>query len=100
MLLNVKLAGITQLLKTSRLDKEDMKNYHIMSNLPFISKLMANVVARYFEQNELHTVNHQLKVEAIHQIALLIVHSDITETLGEVFMVPLIMCLIYHQVCM
>ena len=51
-------ATITQLLKISGLDKDDMKNYHSISNLPFISKLIERAVARrieeYLEHNDLN----------------------------------------------
>jgi len=45
MLLCLKRATISPLLKRSGLDNEDMKNYRPLSNLPFISKLIEKVVS-------------------------------------------------------
>jgi len=46
MSLCLKRVAITSLLKRSGLNKEDMKNYLPISNLPFISKLIEKVIAR------------------------------------------------------
>ena len=43
----LKRATIMSLLKKSALEKEDMKYYRPISNLPFISKLIEKVVARH-----------------------------------------------------
>ena len=45
----LKRATITPLLNGSGLDKEDIKNYHSTSNLPFISKRIEKVVTRCIE---------------------------------------------------
>jgi len=44
-------AVITPLLKRSGLDKEEMKNYHPISNLPFISKHIETVVTSRTEEH-------------------------------------------------
>ena len=44
MLLCLKLATITELLKRTRFNKEDVKDYSPISNLPFNSKLIEKVI--------------------------------------------------------
>jgi len=79
MLLCLKQATITKLLKRSDLDKENLKNYHPISNLSFISKLIENVVAR--------------RIEYSYQSAYYRGHSAETEALDEVSMTTLIIYL-------
>ena len=82
MLLCLKRATISPLLKRSGLDKEEIKNYRPISNLPFISKLIEKVVARrieeHLEHNDLNDV-YQSTYRRCHstETALLKVHSDI-----------------------
>ncbi|KAK2145403.1 hypothetical protein LSH36_685g02020 [Paralvinella palmiformis] len=47
----LKRATITPLLKRSGLDKEEMKDYRPISNLPFISSLIENVLAMRIEEH-------------------------------------------------
>ena len=49
-LLCLKRARTIPLLRISGLDQEDMKNHRPISNLPFVSKLIENVVARHIEE--------------------------------------------------
>ena len=46
-----KSAQVTPLLKKSGLDIYDYKNYHPVSNIPFLSKVMERVVAAQLSQN-------------------------------------------------
>lgn len=56
--LSSKEAVVKPLLKKSGLDKENLKNYRPVSNLPFISKVFENVIAiridRHSKQNHLN----------------------------------------------
>jgi len=47
----LKRTSIIPLLKRPGLDQEEMKNYRPISNLPFIFKLIENVVARHIEEH-------------------------------------------------
>ena len=67
----LKRATITPLLKIPVLDKEEMKNYRPISNLPFISKLIEKVIARlveeHLEHNDLNDIYKSAVVEVIQQ---------------------------------
>ena len=96
MALCLKRATISPLLKRSGLDKEEMKDYRPISNLPFISKLIEKVVGRYIaehlEHNDLNDI-YQSAYRRGHstETDLLKVHSDIAEALNEGSMTALIM---------
>jgi len=70
------------------MDKEEMKNYCLFSNLPFIFILIEKVVAsgirEHLEQNDLNEID-QSAYRRGHstETALLKVHSDIAEGLDE-----------------
>ena len=55
---SLKQAAVLHLLKNQGLDSEQMKNYRLVSNLPYVSKLLENVVANqimtYMYSNDLH----------------------------------------------
>jgi len=84
------------LLKRPGLDKEQMKNYRPICDLPFISKLIEKVVSRhieeYLEYNDLNDI-YQSAYRRGHstETALLKVHSDIAEALDKGYMTALIM---------
>ena len=59
MLLCLKQATRSLLLKRSGLDKEDMKNYHPICNLLLICKLFKKVEARHIEKHLEHNNNDQ-----------------------------------------
>jgi hypothetical protein len=91
----LKRAIITLLLKIPGLYKEDMKNYRPISNLPFISKLIENVVARHIEEHLKHNDLNDIYQSAYRrghstETALLKVHIDIAEVLDEGSMTALI----------
>ena len=84
------------LLKIPGLDKEKMKNYRPISNLPFISKLIEKVVARCIEEHLEHNDLNDIYQSAYRRgystkIALLKGHSDIVEALDEGSVTALIM---------
>jgi len=85
MLMCLKWAIITPLLKRSQLDKEDLKNYHPISNLPFIFKLIEKVVARHTGRHNYLNDIYQSLYHRGHstETVLLKVHTDITEALDE-----------------
>ena len=91
----LKRATITPLLKIPGFDKEDMNNYRPISYLPFISKLIENVVARHIEEHLKHNDLNDIYQSAYRrshstETALLKVHSGITEVLDEGSMTALI----------
>jgi len=55
----LKRATITPLLKRYWLDKEDMKNYRLIFNVPFISKLIEKVEAKRIEEHLEHNDSYQ-----------------------------------------
>ncbi|CAC5421246.1 unnamed protein product [Mytilus coruscus] len=83
-----KEAVVRPLLKNVGLDKEVLKNYRPVSNLPFVSKVVEKVVETRLENhhtsNSLHG-NVQSAYRACHstKAALLRVHHDITVVLGN-----------------
>ncbi|KAK3085690.1 hypothetical protein FSP39_007270 [Pinctada imbricata] len=78
-----KEAIVRPLLKKSNLDKDVLKNYRPVSNLPFLSKVIEKVVAacieKHLSDNNLHD-NLQSAYHSCHstETALLRVHHDIT----------------------
>ncbi len=91
-----KRAIVRPLLKRPGLDKEVMKNYRPVSNLPFISKILEKVVARRLDshliQHQLHD-DYQSAYRPCHstETALMKVHSDIMDALDNGCMVVLLM---------
>ena len=91
-----KKAVVRPLLKKPSLDKEVLKNYRLLSNLPFISKVVERVVATRIEShimlNSLHD-NMQSAYRTGHstETALLRVHRDITYALDNNACVILLM---------
>ena len=83
-----KQAVVRPLLKKPSLDKEVLKNYRPVSNLPFISKVLEKVVAtrldRHLESNILHD-SRQSAYRSGHstETALLRVHHDIAAALDN-----------------
>ena len=79
---SLKSAIIVPLLKKSTLDRNILKNYRPVSNLPFISKVLERVVARQLNE---HMSNHNLHeplqsaYKQFHstETALIKVHNDI-----------------------
>ena len=79
---------MTPLIKRSGLNKEDMKNYCPISNLPFISKLIENVVAKrieeHLEPNDLDDSYQSVYCRGYStETVLLKVHSDVAEAIDE-----------------
>ena len=106
----LKRATITPLLKRYGLDKEEMKNYRPISNLPFIPKLIEKVAARrigeHLEHNDIND-SYQSAYRRGHstETVLVKVHRDIAEALGGGSMIALIMLdlsaafdVIYHAI--
>ena len=88
MLLCLKRATIIRLLKRHGLDKEELKNYRPTSNLPFISKLIANVVATRIEEHLEHNDLNEMYQSAYRrgystETALMKVQCDIAGALDE-----------------
>ena len=80
------MAHVSPLLKNTSLDKNVLKNYTPVSNLPFVSKVLEHAVAKQL-QNYL-TVNnlHELQQSAYHkhhstETALLCVQNDIVQAI-------------------
>ena len=91
-----KKAVVRPLLKKPDLDKDVLKNYRPVSNLPFISKLLERIVAsridNHLTENDLHDI-HQSAYRKYHstETALLKVQTDIIEELDKGSPVALIM---------
>ena len=55
----LKMARITPILKKANADPDDVKNYRLISNLSFLSKVLEHVVSSqlqsYLDENELHS---------------------------------------------
>lgn len=83
-----KKANIKPLLKKSGLDKEELKNYRPVSNLPFLSKILEKIVSKrlelHLQANSLHD-NLQSAYRTGHstETALLRVHNDIVAALDQ-----------------
>ena len=83
-----KKAIVRPLLKKTSLDKEVLENYHPVSNLPFISKVVERVVATRIESyvmlNSLHDdIQSAYRTGHSTETALLRVHHDITYALDN-----------------
>ena len=83
-----KKAVVRPLLKKPSLDKEVLKNYRPVSNLPFISKVVERVVATRIEShiilNSLHDdMQSAYRTGHSTETALLRVHHDITYALDN-----------------
>ncbi|XP_062609777.1 uncharacterized protein LOC134271591 [Saccostrea cucullata] len=93
---SLKNAVVRPLLKKQGLDKEVLKNYRPVSNLPFISKILENVVNSrledHLQSNHLHD-RQQSAYRVYHstETALLRVHHDITSALDKGSSVVLLM---------
>jgi hypothetical protein len=83
-----KLATVTPLLKKASLNKEDLKNYRPVSNLPYIAKLTERVVVNqlnsHMVENDLHTP-FQSAYRQYHstETALLRVYNDILNAIDH-----------------
>ena len=84
----LKSATVSPLLKKPSLNKEDMKNYRPVSNLPYISKLIEKVVVRrlntHMNEHHLHDF-FQSAYRAGHSTenALVRVHNDILQAIDR-----------------
>ncbi|KAK3109110.1 hypothetical protein FSP39_023289 [Pinctada imbricata] len=83
-----KQAVVKPLLKKPSLDKESLKNYRPVSNLPFISKIVEKVVACRIEDHLMSNCLHdplQSAYRAFHstETALLKVHHDVVVALDK-----------------
>ena len=83
-----KLAYIRPLLKKKNLDKEVLKNYRPVSNLPFLSKVLEKVISKRFEDYELENnllSTNQSAYKTCHstETALLKVQSDIIDIIDK-----------------
>ncbi|KAK3088718.1 hypothetical protein FSP39_022962 [Pinctada imbricata] len=83
-----KQAVVKPLLKKPSLDKENLKNYRPVSNLPFISKIVEKVVACRIEDHLMSNCLHdplQSAYRAFHstETALLKVHHDVVVALDK-----------------
>jgi len=92
----LKRATISTLPKRPGLDKEEMKNYRLISNLAFISKFIETVkVIHKEEQLEKSAFNYSYQTAYrrghLTETAPLGGHSDIPEALDEGSMTALIM---------
>jgi len=94
--ISFKKAIVRPLLKKTSLDKEVLKNYRPVSNLPYLSKILERVVAKRLEQHlnahHLHD-NLQSAYRSCHstETALLRVHQDITMALDNKCMAVLVL---------
>lgn len=83
-----KKANVKPLIKKSGLDKEELKNYRPVSNLPFLSKILEKIVSKrlelHLQANSLHD-NLQSAYRTGHstETALLRVHNDIVAALDN-----------------
>ena len=90
------ILSVKPLLKKPSLDKELLKNYRPVSNLPYISKVIEKVVAKrlddHINENSLYD-NLQSAYRAFHstETALLRVHHDIAASLDMGNCVALVM---------
>ena len=85
---NFKTALLKPLLKKKSLDRQILKNYRPVSNLPFLSKILEKVVANQFKQhvakNDLEeSLQSAYKQYHSTETALLKVQSDILETIDK-----------------
>ena len=83
-----KSALVFPLLEKPTLNREDMKNYHPVSNLSFLSKILQKVVASHLNShiNSSHTSNdYQSAYRKFHstETALLKIHNDILSSMDD-----------------
>ena len=82
----LKKSTVTPILKKPKLDTDDLANYHPVSNLPFISKLLEKVVVKrlsaYLDDNNL-LPRHQSAYRRFHskETALLRALFDLTSAM-------------------
>ena len=92
----LKSASVVPLLKKSTLDKEELKNYRPVSNLPYISKLIEKVAVQqlkaHMDNNLLHEAC-QSAYRSCHstETALLKITSDLRCAMEEDYCVLLVM---------
>ena len=91
-----KHAIVRPLLKKANLDKNILKNYHPVTNLPFFSKVLERVISTQLREHiELHQLADPLqsayRKKHSTETALLKVQSDISAALDNGNMVILIM---------
>ena len=79
-----KKAVVRPLLKKPTLDKEVLKNYHPVSNLPFISKVVATRIESHIMLKSLHDdMQSAYRTGHSTETALPSVHHDITYALDN-----------------
>ena len=81
-----KVAHVTPLLKNTSLDKNVLKNYRPVSNLPFVSKVLERAVAKqlqnYLTVNNLHKPQQSAyRKHHSTETALLCVQNDIVQAI-------------------
>ena len=78
---SLKCAAVTLLLKKAGMDVEDMSSYRLISNLPFLSKLIEKVVARRIEhyiQIMIFMIDISLLIAKITQQRQLLLNLTVT----------------------
>ena len=93
---SMKSAAVTPLLKKPSLDINILKNYRQVSNLPFVSKVLQQVVASqlkaYMDYNDLHDpLQSSYKTAHSTESALLKVQNDILRTVDHGGVVVLVL---------
>ena len=84
----LKAASVTPLLKKSSLNREDLKNYRPVSNLPYLSKLIEKVVVKRLNAHMTTHNRHeyfQSAYRSFHstETALLRVHNDLLQAVDN-----------------